>query len=96
MTYITDITWADMTHAGIDIDHVHRQPNQIGTDEYVATNGSRRVAFGPAVDMEDGGTYGWDVSVVDVHDDDEWGDEVSQEWFETSADCLAFVRKSLR
>ena len=49
-----DITWPEMTDAGLDIDRVTRQRMDIGGYEYVAisADGLTRVAFGPTVDVD--------------------------------------------
>lgn len=97
MSDITDITWAMMTDAGINISLVNRQPTQLGTDEYVLIDGTTKVAFGPAVDVEgDGSTHGWDVSTYellkDSEDDEGYWEHRRQEWAETPAEALWLVK----
>ena len=101
MSEITDITWAMMSDAGLDIDLVRRQPTSLGTDEYVLIDGDTKIAFGPAVDIEgDGSTYGWDVStyerVNDSADDEGYWDHGIQEWTETPAEALRLVAAAVR
>lgn len=89
MTDIEDITWSAMTRAGIDIGNVHRVPSDLGGEEYILIEGDTKVAFGPAVDMENGGTIGYDVCVYE-HDGDDW-QEIAQHWTESVGDLLRLV-----
>lgn len=93
---ITDITWAMMSDAGIDISLVNRQPTELGEYEYVFIDGDTKVAFGPAVDVEgDGSTHGWDVSTYelrkDSEDDEGYWENIHQEYAETPAEALQLV-----
>lgn len=94
---ITDISWADMAAAGIDIDLIERVPTQLGVDEYVGTRGNVRVAFGPTVDVEgDGGEesdLGWNITLYD-RENDYWVSSGS-EWMQESRDVLTLVARVL-
>jgi hypothetical protein len=89
-TDITDITWAAMTDAGIDIDHVNRRPTASGYDEYILIEGDTKVAFGPAMDMDDGSTRGYGYCCYAGTEDDGWN-EFQQDWAETVEDLLRVV-----
>jgi hypothetical protein len=89
-TDITDITWAAMTDAGIDIDHVNRRPTASGYDEYILIEGDTKVAFGPAMDMDDGSTRGYGYCCYGRAEDEGW-DEFRQDWAETVEDLLGAV-----
>src|ERR1039457_6500290 len=89
-TDITDITWAAMTDAGIDIDHVNRRPTASGYDEYVLVEGDTKVAFGPAMDMDDGTTRGYGYCCYERAEDEGW-DEWRQDGAETGEDLLRVV-----
>ncbi len=68
---IEDITWSDMTAAGLDTDCVVRRPTAAGLDEYIFTCGSGTIAFGPAKPLftDDGG---WNISAWTLGDDGGW------------------------
>ena len=89
-TDITDITWAAMTAAGINTDHVSRRPTASGYDEYILIEGDTKVAFGPAMDMDDGSTRGYGYCCYAGTEDDGW-DEFRQDWAETVEDLLRLV-----
>jgi hypothetical protein len=88
-TDITDITWAAMTDAGIDIDHVNRRPTASGYDEYILVEGDTKVAFAPAMDTDDSSTRGYGYCCY-AADGDGW-DEFLQDWAETVEDLLRAV-----
>ena len=88
-TDITDITWAQLTDAGIDTDLVTRQHDALGGENYVLITGGVMVVFGPAIDMENGGTWGWDICVSEA-DGEDW-DETHQNWHETADELLRAV-----
>jgi hypothetical protein len=93
---ISDITWAMMSDAGIDISLVNRQPTELGEYEYILIDGGTKIAFGPAVDVEgDGSTHGWDVSTYELRkdgeDDEGYWEHVHQEWAGTPAGALQLV-----
>jgi hypothetical protein len=94
-TDLSDITWTDISDAGIDTATVERVWNNYGTQNYVATNPttSTRVAFGPAEDPVYGGTDGWDVATYEILP--EGYDQIAQNWCKTTAQCLALVRDML-
>ena len=89
MSDITDITWAMMTEAGLDISKIERVPSSLGGEDYVWQSDDRKIAFGPGVDMEDGGTHGWDICTYDWVDD-AW-DGVRQQWVLTASEAVAYV-----
>ena len=89
-TDITDITWAAMTAAGIDTDHVHRRVTEDGAGEYILVEGDIKVAFGPAIDVESDGTDGYAICCYEHAGDAQW-DEVRQDWAETVDDLLRLV-----
>jgi hypothetical protein len=94
-TESSDITWGAMSAAGIDIQCVTRQPTSTGEDEYVFISGDTKVAFGPAEDMENGGTFGYaacryirDESAAE--DENPW-DDTTLEHPHTVDELLALV-----
>ena len=88
-TDITDITWTQLSEAGIDTDLVTRQHDALGGENYVLIAGDVMVVFGPAIDMENGGTWGWDMCVSEA-DGESW-DETHQDWHETADELLRAV-----
>src|ERR1039458_2775342 len=88
-TDITDITWTQLSEAGIDTDLVTRQHDALGGENYVLIAGDVMVVFGPAIDMENGGTWGWDMCVSEA-DGEDW-DETHQDWHETADELLRAV-----
>jgi hypothetical protein len=88
-TDITDITWAQLSDAGIDTDLVTRQHDALGGENYVLRAGDVMVVFGPAIDMENGGTWGWDLCVWET-DGEDW-DETRQDWHGTADELLLAV-----
>src|ERR1700733_9487074 len=69
-SYISDITWAMMTEAGIDTDLVSLQPTPDGSDEYILIDGDVKVAFGPSVTEQGNPAIGWEVSTYQRESDD--------------------------
>jgi hypothetical protein len=99
-TNLSDITWADMTAAGIDTDKVKRSDPRLGTDEYIYQDEVARlkVAFGPAVDPDDGSVLGWDIcayDLVDRNDGDPAWEDFAQYWAEDAAEALRFVAERI-
>ncbi len=97
----SDITWAMMTDAGIDTDEVELHPTGTGGDGYTLIHGDTKIDFGPAVDMEDGGTHGFDVMVYQrVNDgiggDFYWDSGNSPRWYATPAEVVEFVAGQIR
>ena len=88
-TDITDITWAAMADAGINIDHVSRRPTASGYDEYILIEGDTKVAFAPAMDTDDGTTRGYGYCCYEA-DGDGWN-EFRQDYAETVEDLLHVV-----
>jgi len=91
MASTDSIPWEDITAAGIDTDFVELQRSDLGGHEFVWESGDVRVVFGPAVDMEAGGTHGWAVVLYSIELDASM--EVGAEaWCETAAEALAQVK----
>jgi hypothetical protein len=94
-----DITWAMMTGAGLNISNIHLVPTGLGTDEYILIDGDTKIAFGPSVDVEDGGpSLGWSLSDYEqLHGADgetDW-EQLGEYWEPNSRAALARVRALL-
>jgi hypothetical protein len=89
-TYTPTISLFDLVAAGIDTTKAHLTPAQLGEDEWIITAEGVKVAIGRAVDMEQGGTYGYDLAVYDAE-----GEQIRQDWYEDMASALAVVAKAL-
>ena len=99
MSDITDITWAMMSDAGIDIDLVTRVPTELGAYEYILVKGDTKVAFGAAVATEAyGSPSGWNIATYESDTDDqgEYWREVRQDWAETPDEALRLVAEAVR
>ena len=90
-TDISDITRSDMLKLDIDIDLVRRVPTSTGEDEYVFERGDFRVCFGPSVDIDESGTFGWDVAAYDYEERNGWVPSV-ETWIEDTDAVLPHVK----
>lgn len=95
-TATSDITRRDLSAAGINMDHAHREWTGDGSQVWniVSADGSTLVVFGASQDFDNVGgegeeDMGWDCEVCELQD--EFWDPTQQHHFDTSADLLFHV-----